>query len=50
MNQDLLWLHVLTGTVMYAKYVVEGVIPNNQETEETVFQFLTEGLSGYLSL
>lgn len=47
-NQDLLWLHVLTSTVMYAKYVVEGVLPNNQETEETVFQLLTTGLSGYL--
>jgi len=47
-NQDLLWLHVLTSTVMYAKYVVEGVLPNNEETEETVFQFLTVGLSGYL--
>ena len=49
-NQDLLWLHVLTSTVMYAKYVVEGVIPDNQETEDTVFRFLTEGLSGYLNL
>lgn len=49
-NQDLLWLHVLTSTVMYAKYVVEGVLPDNQETEETVFQFLTVGLSGYLRL
>ena len=48
MNQDLLWLHVLTSTVMYAKYVVEGVLPNNQETENTVFQLLTTGLSGYL--
>nr|WP_325204950.1 TetR/AcrR family transcriptional regulator [uncultured Oscillibacter sp.] len=48
MNQDLLWLHVLTSTVMYAKYVVEGVLPNNQETEDTVFQLLTTGLSGYL--
>jgi len=47
-NQDLLWLHVLTSTVMYAKYVVEGVLPNNEETEETVFRFLTVGLSGYL--
>ena len=47
-NQDLLWLHVLTSTVMYAKYVVEGILPNNQETEDTVFQFLTTGLSGYL--
>ena len=47
-NQDLLWLDVLTSTVMYAKYVVEGALPNNQETEDTVFQLLTTGLSGYL--
>lgn len=47
-NQDLLWLHVLTSTVMYAKYVVEGVLPNNEETEDTVFRLLTTGLSGYL--
>lgn len=48
MNQDLLWLHVLTSTVLYAKYVVEGVLPNNAETEESVFQLLSTGLSGYL--
>lgn len=48
MNQDLLWHHVLTSTVMYAKYVVEGTLPNDRETEETVFQLLTTGLSGYL--
>ena len=47
-NQDLLWLHVLTSTVMYAKYVVEGTLPNDQETEDTIFQLLTTGLSGYL--
>lgn len=47
-NQDLLWLHVLTSTVMYAKYVVEGLLPDNQETEETIFQLLTTGLSAYL--
>ena len=47
-NQDLLWLHLLTVTVMYAKYVVEGVLPNDQETEDTVFQLLTTGLSDYL--
>lgn len=47
-NQDLLWLHVLTSTVLYAKYVVEGILPNSQETEDTVFQLLTTGLSGYL--
>lgn len=49
-NQDLLWLHVLTSTIMYAKYVVEGILPNNQDTEHTVFQLLTTGLSGYLRL
>jgi len=48
MNQHILWLHVLTTTVLYAKYVVEGVLPNTEETEETVFQLLTTGLSGYL--
>lgn len=48
MNQDLLWLHVLTSTVMYAKYVVEGTLPEGRETEDTVFQLLTTGLSGYL--
>ena len=47
-NQDLLWLHVLTSTVMYAKYVVEGTLPDNQETEDTIFQLLTTGLSGYM--
>ena len=47
-NQDLLWLHVLTSTVMYAKYVVEGTLPNTQETEDTIFQLLATGLSGYL--
>lgn len=48
-NQDLLWLHVLTATVMYAKYVVEGTLPNIPETEDTVFQLMTTGLSGYLT-
>lgn len=47
-NPDLLWLHVLTSTVMYAKYVVEGLLPDDQETEDTIFQFLTTGLSDYL--
>ena len=47
-DQTLLWLHVLTSTVMYAKYVVEGVLPDSQQTEDTVFQLLSTGLSGYL--
>ena len=47
-NQDILWLHLLTSTVMYAKNVIEGVLPDDQETEDTVFQLLMTGLSGYL--
>ena len=49
-NQDILWLHMLTTTVMYAKNVVEGMLPDNQETEDTVFELLTIGLSGYLKV
>lgn len=48
LNQDILWLHVLTSTVMYAKYVVEGVLPNDEETEDAVFQLMMTGLTGYL--
>lgn len=47
MNMDLLWIHVLTSTVLYAKYVVEGVLPNDEKTEDTIFQLLSTGLSGY---
>ncbi len=47
-DQNLLWLHLLTSTVMYAKYTVEGVLPNNEETENTVFELIMHGLSGYL--
>lgn len=50
MNQDILWLHVLTITVLYAKYVVEGVLPDDSDTEDTVFQLMITGLSGYLHL
>lgn len=50
MNQDILWLHVLTTTVLYAKYVVEGVLPDNKETEDTVFQLMVTGLEGYFKL
>lgn len=49
-NQDILWLHVLTTTVLYAKYVVEGVLPNDKNTEDTVFQLMITGLAGYLQL
>lgn len=50
MNQDILWLHVLTTTVLYAKYIVEGVLPDDQETEDTIFQLMITGLDGYLCL
>jgi len=48
MNRGLLWLHILTGTVTYAKYVVEGALPNTQETEDSIFRLITTGLSGFL--
>jgi len=48
LNQELLWLHVLTSTVMYAKYVVEGVLPNDEATENAIFQLMMTGLAGYL--
>ena len=41
---DLLWLHLLTTTVMYAKYVAQGVLPNIAATEEMVFCLLMGGL------
>lgn len=44
----ILWLHVLTGTVMYAKYVVEGAMPPTQATEENIFQLMMNGLRGLL--
>ncbi len=47
-DQGLLWLHVLTNTVSYAKYVVEGTLPDTRETEDTVFRLMTGGLSGFL--
>jgi len=48
MNMELLWLPMLTSTVMYVKYVVEGFLPDNEETENTMFQLLSAGLTGYL--
>jgi len=48
MNRGLLWLHILTGTVTYAKYVVEGALPDTQETEDAIFQLIASGLSGFL--
>ena len=41
-------LHLVCSKIAAAKYVAEGVLPDNQETEDTVMQLLTTGLSGYL--
>jgi hypothetical protein len=46
MKNDILWIHVLNETVMYAKYVVEGTLPNTTETENAIFAFLMYGLNG----
>jgi len=48
LNQDLLWNYVLTFTLVFAKYVIEGVLPDNKDTEDNAFQLLVTGLSGYL--
>lgn len=45
-DQQVLWLHVLTGTVMYAKYVVEGVLPDTPQTEDSIFRLTMDGLRG----
>ncbi len=49
LNPDILWLHLLNGTVMYAKNVVEGILPNTEATEEAVYQLLTAGIISYLT-
>lgn len=49
LNADILWLHLLTSTVMFAKNVVEGVLPNTEATEDAVFQLLIAGLTSYLT-
>lgn len=45
-DQNVLWLFVLTSTVMYAKHVVEGVLPNTPATEKSIFQLEMHGLQG----
>ncbi len=47
-DQNILWLFVLTTTVMYAKYVVEGVLPNTPATEKSIFQLEMRGLQSLI--
>ncbi len=43
-NRRTLYIHVLVATVMYAKYVVEGILPDNEQTEDEIFHILFAGL------
>jgi len=46
---NLLSMHMIAGTVHYAKFVAEGLLPNTLETEDVVFQLLVSGLTPYLT-
>lgn len=48
MDQTILFLHIFSITVMYAKCVVEGILPDNEQTENEVFRLLMTGLSGLM--
>lgn len=41
-----LWLYWIDGTVMYAKYVAQGVFPDTPEMENFVLHLLTGGVRG----
>ena len=41
----LLWLHGVLGTVRYAKYVIEGFLPNDSATEGAIFYLTFIGLN-----
>lgn len=45
----LLWLHLLTTTLMYARYVVEGVLPRDADTQERIFQLEMNGLRSLMA-
>lgn len=48
-DADVMWLHILTATVMYAKYVLEGALPDNAQTEESLFRLEFHGINGLLN-
>lgn len=47
-GREILWLHVINCTIMFAKNVTEGVLPDNEETENSVFRLIMFGLKGLL--
>lgn len=40
---NIIWLHILTSTVLFAKYVALGVLPNTDKTRDSVFRLLFLG-------
>lgn len=48
-DHNILWLFVLTSTVMYAKYVVEGVLPDTAATEQSIFRLEMYGLRSLIA-
>lgn len=46
---DLVWLHLLTTTLMYARYVVEGILPRDAATQERIFQIEMNGLRSLMA-
>lgn len=47
-NQTMFYIHLLGATVMYARYVVEGILPDNEQTEDEILRLLLSGLGGFL--
>ena len=47
-NVNLLWIHILRNTVMYAKCIAEGLLQDTPETEEEIFRLILSGILGYL--
>lgn len=48
-NRTLLRIHILNASVMYAKCVVEGILPDDEETTNQIFLLLSTGLAGMLA-
>ena len=44
-NQKILCIHILSVTAMYARFVVEGILPDNEQTENDIFHLLFTGMA-----
>lgn len=44
LKPDLLWLHVHTSALTFARYVAAGALTDNEETENAAFDLLMNGL------